>query len=176
MISFLLIASEEGGFNPLDFTDLGVAFWTWVILLIAIPFIWKFVMNPVMKSMEDRDAKAVEAISSALKASAEAQNAKLEVEQRLAEARAMAQKTVEDAKRRAEARERELVQAAEKRAKDLEEAATRAIQTEKEKALAAIRDEVVDLSLRAASRVIERNVGSEDDKRLVREVFGQAKK
>ena len=46
------------------------------------------------------------------------------------------------------------------------------IEAEKDKALSAIRTEVVELSLNAASKVLGRNVGSEDDRRMVRELVG----
>ncbi len=47
------------------------------------------------------------------------------------------------------------------------EAARRAIQAEQAKAIATIREEVVDLSLAGASAVLERNVGGDDDRKLV---------
>ena len=52
------------------------------------------------------------------------------------------------------------------------ESARSTIEAEKEKALTAIRGEVVNLSLAAASKVIGRNVGGEDDRRLVEEMVG----
>ena len=55
------------------------------------------------------------------------------------------------------------------------EGARSQIQAEQEKALASIRAEVVDLSIAAASKVISRNVGSDDDRRLVQEMVADAK-
>ena len=45
-----------------------------------------------------------------------------------------------------------------------------AIQAERDKALGAIRKEVVDLSIHAATKVLGRNVGGEDDRRLADQV------
>jgi F0F1-type ATP synthase membrane subunit b/b' len=55
------------------------------------------------------------------------------------------------------------------------ESAQRAIQAEQAKAIAAIREEVVDLSISGARAVLQRNVGSEDDRRLVTEMVGKLK-
>jgi len=55
------------------------------------------------------------------------------------------------------------------------EQAKREIQVEREKALAAIRGEVVELSLSAASAVLGRNVGSEDDRRIVGDMLVKMK-
>lgn len=175
MISLIALPAAEGGFNPLDFSQAGVAFWTWLILLIALPFIWKFVMAPTISAMNARDDRATAAIAAAEKASADAQRARTEVEQKLAEARTEAQKMVADAKARAEAREKEMIVAAEKRAKEMEETARRAIEVEREKAISSIREQVVELSIQAAGRVLERNVGSDDDRRMVREMVAGKK-
>ena len=47
------------------------------------------------------------------------------------------------------------------------ESAKKAIRAEQDKAISTIRTEVVDLSIHAASKVLQRNVDSEDDRRLV---------
>ncbi len=49
MLLFLtnLTEASEGGFNPLELTQLGNALWTWVIFLLALPIIWKVVMGPI---------------------------------------------------------------------------------------------------------------------------------
>ena len=43
-------ASEGGGFNPLDFGFAGTTFWTWVIFLLALPVMWKFVFGPIERT------------------------------------------------------------------------------------------------------------------------------
>jgi F-type H+-transporting ATPase subunit b len=163
-------AAAEGGFNPVDPSAGGLALWTWIIFLIALPFMWKVVMGPVAKALAARDAQAAAAIDDAKRASEDAQRARAEVEQRLREAAAGAQRTMDEARARAEAREKELVDKAKAEAGAMLESARGAIRAEQEKALAAIRREVVDLSLSAASRVIARKVDSDDDRRLAAEV------
>ena len=58
---------------------------------------------------------------------------------------------------------------AEKEAGDILEKAQHQIQTEKEKAVQEIRSSVVEFSLQAATKVIEKNVDSEDNRRLIKE-------
>ena len=55
------------------------------------------------------------------------------------------------------------------------EAAQRSIQAEQDKAIAAIREEVVDLSMAGATAVLGRNVGGDDDRRMVSEMVGHMK-
>lgn len=167
-----LVLAAEGGFDPFKLTFAGGALWTWVIFLLSLIPIWKMVMGPVTRALLERDELAKRAITQAEKASSEAEAARAEVEVRLGEARAEAQKLLTQARERAEARERELVDAAKAEAAALLENARSQIRAEQEKAVAAIRTEVVELSLSAASKVLDRNVGSDDDRRLVTELVG----
>ena len=48
MLLFVTMAAEGGGgFDPLDLAGFGNFFWTLLIFLVALPFIWKVVMGPV---------------------------------------------------------------------------------------------------------------------------------
>lgn len=164
--------AAEGGFNPLDVSGGGGALWTWIIFLLSLGPIWIFVMGPVTRALLARDENAKRAITQAEKASADAERARAEVEIKLGEARTEAAKLLAQARERAEVREREIVEAAKTEAQALLEAARQAIRTEEEKALAAIRSEVVELSLSAATRVLGRNVSSDDDRRFVNSLVG----
>jgi F-type H+-transporting ATPase subunit b len=170
----LAAAEEGGGFDPVSLSQGGGFFWTLVIFAVAAPFIWKIVMGPIARALEERDGKATRAIEEAQKASADAQRARDEVEAKLGEARAESARFLAEARDRAAARERELVEEAGAKAQALLDAARTTIRAEQDKAIAAIRDEVVDLALSGASKVLGRNAGSEDDRRLVGELVRQS--
>ncbi len=171
MLLFLTFASE-GGFDPLNMTGGGNLFWTWVIFLGSVPFMWKLVMGPITNALEERDSTAARAIGAAEKASAEAEKARADVEIALGEAQAGAAKLLQEARERAEVREHEIVQAAKQEASQMVENARKTIRAEQDKALSAIRNEVVELTFTAAGKVLERNVGNDDDRRMVTELIG----
>jgi len=173
-VSLLEGPKEGGGFNPLDFTQLGIMIWTLIIFGAALFPIWKVVMGPIARGLLDRDRKAEAAIAAAEEARRETEKARSEVEARLAEARTEAARTIEAARARAEAREREMTEEAKKASEKLLERARAEIQGEQDKAVAQIRAQVVDLSLQAAGRVLERRVDSADDRRLVESLVGTA--
>jgi len=164
----------EGGFNPLDVGGAGSFLWTLIIFALAIYPMWKMVFGKIATAMAERDARAAEAIFAAERASQEAEKSRAAVEVALGVAQAEAAKIVASARERAEARERDIVDTAKKEADAMIEGARSAIRAEQDKALTAIRKEVVDLSLHAASRVLGRNVGGEDDRRLVSELVSGA--
>lgn len=169
--AFLLLVSEEGpGFNPLDLRHGGGLFWTLVIFVVALPFIWKMVMGPITKALEARDEKASSAIAAAEKASRDAADANAAVQARLKEAQIEAGKLVDAARARAEVVERQLKDDAAKAASAMVERAKLEIRNEEAKALSAIRREVVDVTMNAAGQVLKRKVDGADDRRLVEEL------
>jgi len=171
----LLASGGEGGLNLIDPATGGNLFWTWAIFLVSVPLIWMVVMGPVTHALAERDAKTARAIAAAEKASQDAEAARAKLEVTLGEAQASAAKLLSEARAKAEARGHEIVEAAKGEAGTLLDNARKAIRIEQDKAVAAIRNEVVELSLRAATRVLDRNVGSEDDRRFVTQVVGGEK-
>jgi F-type H+-transporting ATPase subunit b len=168
-----LIASSDG-FDPLDVNQGGNMLWTWIIFLVTLPFAWKVVLGPVARALEERDDRARRAIEESERASREAERSRAEVEVKLGEAQASAARLLSEARERAEVREREIVEDAKREGEALRERARADIETAKQQALQAIRDEVVELSLSAAGRVLERTVDSADDRRLVTELVSSA--
>jgi len=168
-----LSGGEGGGFNPIDLAAGGNLFWTLAIFLVSVPLIWKVVMGPVTLALEERDAKTERAIAAAEQASKDAAEARAKLEATLTEAQAQAAQAMAQARARAEARGQEIVDSAKAEAAQLVDGARKAIRAEQDKAISAIRNEVVDLTMNAASKVLERRVTSEDDRRLVAELVAQ---
>ncbi|MFT5463785.1 MAG: F-type H+-transporting ATPase subunit b [Planctomycetota bacterium] len=171
-----LAVASGGGFNPLALEGGGNLLWTLVIFAIALPLMWKLVMGPVTSALEERDAHASRAIERAETASRDAERARADIEVKLGEAQAGAAQLMSDARERAEVREQKIVEAAKHEASSMIEQARGAIQAEQDKAISTIRNEVVELSMNAASKVLERNVGGEDDRRMVSELVARSSK
>ena len=87
-------------------------------------------------------------------------------------ANAEAKKTIQAATARAETRERDIIETAKKEADAMVTKARGEIQAERDKALAEVRSEVVGLTMKAATGVLGRSVGSEDDRRLAQDIVG----
>ena len=171
MLLFLPVAAEGGGFDPLHFEGGGNVLWTLVIFFAALPFMWKVVMGPVVRALEERDDHLTRAISDAEKASADAEKTRAEVEVLKGEMQTEAAQLLAEARQRAEVREHEIVEAAKSEASNMVETARKTIRAEQDKALATIRKEVVDLSVNAAGKVLGREVKSDDTRRLVTELL-----
>jgi len=164
-----------GGLNPFDPAGFGGMLWTWVIFLVALPLMWKVVMGPITHALEARDEQASKAILEAEKAREETAKARAEVEGKLAEARAEAAKMLAEARERAATVERQIVEEANQKSQRMVEQAQATIHAERDKAVMAIRNEVVELSMAGARAVLQRNVGGDDDRRLVSDMVGKLK-
>ena len=92
-------------------------------------------------------------------------------EEMIRKAQAEAQKIVAESKAAGEKVRQEIKVTAEKEAGDILEKAQHQIQTEKKKAVQEIRSFVVEFSLQAATKVVEKNVDSEDNRRLIKETL-----
>lgn len=178
-LAIAALVSEQdaagGGLNPFNPTGFGGILWTWIIFLVGLPLMWKVVMGPITAALEARDEQAAEAVKAAERAREETARAKAEVDSKVAQARAESARLIADARERALAVEKQIVDEATLKAQRATEAAQTAIAAEREKAIAAIRDEVVELSMNGARAVLGRNVGGDDDRRLVSDMVGKLK-
>lgn len=161
---FLLLASE--GFNPFQFVP-GATFWTWVIFLGSLPFMWKFVFGPITKALAARDAKVDDAIAAADRARQQAEEQVAAAKRELDRARADAKRMVDDATARAERQAQDALARAKDEADRQLRRARDEIAAEKDKALADIRKEVVDLTIQSTGRLLRREVDDDAHKKVV---------
>jgi len=169
LLSLLLqheAAAQGGGPTPFDINT-GVIFWTVLIFAILMALLWRFAWPSILKSVEERERRIQKQLDDAERANAEAQRLLAEHKQTIASARGEAQDMIAKAKVVAQ-KERELLLA--KAREEYEALLARArkdIDAEKEKAIVALRREAVELSIAAASRVIEANLDTDANRRLV---------
>jgi F-type H+-transporting ATPase subunit b len=164
----VLAASEGGGFNPFEFVP-GAAVWTWIIFLAALPLLWKLIFKPITQALDARDQRVEDAIKAADEARARTEEAMRASKAELDTARAEARRMVEEAIGRAQRQGQEALVAARAEAQREREKAREEIDAEKRKALLEIRGEVVKLTMLATSRLLQRQVDDEAQRRLVGE-------
>ena len=163
----------------LDATNTGLTinlFWVIVAAANFIVFllvIWLIFFKPVSGLLEDRRAKIEQGLRDADAARQERENASTERLSVLAKARQEAEDILTRAQRVAdESRERDM---AETRAQleQMRQRATADIETEKERALADVRNQVAELSLAIAGRVVGETMNDARERRLVDEFLNQ---
>ena len=165
------LANEGGWMEKWLSFDPGLFMWTIVTFFIVLIILkWK-AWGPLIDALDKREENIRNALSSAEKAREEADKVAGEYEEMIRKAQSEAQKIVAESKAAGERVRAEIKVTAEKEAGDILEKAKKQIQSEKANAIQEIRSTVVEFSLQAASKVIEKNLDSEDNRRLIKETI-----
>src|SRR6266705_3064747 len=137
-----LLLVQEGEFTPFSINT-GLIFWTIIVSGILLALLWKLGWPALLKAVEERERRIQQQLEEAERARAEAARLLEEHKRMVAAARAEAQELLDQARKE--------------------------IESEKEKAILELRREAVDLSIAAASKLIEANLDSQANRRLVTE-------
>ena len=167
LLPAMLIAAEGGGpASPFE-VNFGLFFWTWLVFIALYLLLKRFAWPAIVKATEEREQAIAKQLEEAKTLNEEAAAHLAEQQKLLGEARTQGQQLLADAKQAAD-RERSAALAKTKQEQDaLLDRAKRDIAAEREKAIRALREEAVDLSLAAASKLIEQRLDSDGDRKLV---------
>lgn len=159
-------AAEE--FTPFSINT-GLIFWTLLIFVLLLAVLWKWGWPAILNSVEEREARIAKQLQDAERANADAARLLEEHKKALSDARAEAQEIVARANSVAQKEREQLLAQTRGEQDQLLERAKRDIEAEKEKAILALRREAVDLSIAAASKLVESNLDDEANRRLALE-------
>jgi F-type H+-transporting ATPase subunit b len=169
---FLRAAAEGGGAGPFSINP-GLTIWTLVVFGILMVLLAKTAWPAILRSVEEREARIKGQIEAAERANADAQRLLQEYQAQLAQAKAEAQDLVAQGRQAGDKLREELAAKGRTEQEELLLRARREIALERDRAVADLRREAVELSIAAASKVIERNLDAEADRKLVREYIDQ---
>lgn len=161
-------AAQEHASGPLT-VEGGLMLWTVFIFLLLLAILKKFAWPAILGAVEAREQALERQLAEAARDREQAAALLAEHQKLVAEAKTQAHGVIVEARTAAE-KERAL--AIEKTRQEQEELLARArreIGAERDRAVAELRREAVDLSLAAASKLIEKRLDGETDRKLVLE-------
>ncbi|NUQ13050.1 MAG: F0F1 ATP synthase subunit B [Gemmatimonadaceae bacterium] len=170
-LSLTAVAAEETRADLLSPSG-GLMFWTIVIFVLLLIVLSRFAFKPMLAAVEARERSLQEAIDAARRDREEAERVLAEHRAQLETARAEAQKMIADGRATAEKLRSDLLEQTKTQQQEMLERARRDIETEKTNAIAALRREAVDLAIAGAGKVIERNLDSDANRKLVESFLG----
>jgi len=153
----------------------GLVFWTVITFLCLLFVLRKFAWKPILGAVEEREEGIKEALASAEKARIEMQNltadnerilkeARAERETLLKEAREIKAKLIDDAKEEAQTQTGKMI-----------EQAKAAIESEKKAAMIELKNQVAELSVDIAEKVVRAELSNKDKQlKLVEDMLGEA--
>ena len=138
-----------------------------VNFLILVAILAKFAYKPLLKAMADRQARIANDLQSAEQERVAAQQLHKEYLDQMAQAKAQSQAILDKAVKTAESMKQEILEEARLENARLLKSAQDEIARQTELAIAGLREEVVTLSLAAAAKVIDKEMNSETNTKLV---------
>ncbi len=163
-------AAHDGqeGFTPFSINT-GLIFWTLIVFGTLMVVLWKLGWPTLLKSVEEREHRIQQQLDEAEKAQTESARLLEEHKRMVAVARTEAQEMLAKTKAVAEKERETLLAQARQEYEQLLARARKDIGAEKEKAILELRGEAVELSIAAASKLIEAQLDTEANRRLVTE-------
>jgi len=167
VLALLAAAETEGAVGGPFSLEPGLIIWTWLVFITLFLMLRRFAWPAILRSTEEREHRIRTQLDEAERLNKEAAAALEEHKQLLSGARQEAHQLIQDAKSAAE-KERELLLSRTREEQEhVLERAKKEIAAERERAVTQLRHEAVDLSLAAASRLIQSRLDSEADRKLV---------
>ena len=160
--------AHEGGWMEkwLSF-DPGLFMWTIITFLIVLAILkWK-AWGPLMNALDKRAEDINNALLVADRAKEDAEKASQDYEELVQKAHAEAKQIIADSKVAGERVKNDIESVARENAEEMIGKAKTQIEAESQKAIQEIKSSVVDLSIEAAEKIIEKNLDSEDNRKLV---------
>lgn len=145
----------------------GLMFWTLGIFIVLFFILSKFAFGPITAAVEAREKALEEAIENAKRDREEAARILAEHKAALDASRDEAQKVIADARLAGERVKNEMLEVTRKEQQEMTDRARREIENEKVRAIADLRREAVDLAIAGAGKVIEKNLDTDANKKLV---------
>ena len=150
---------------------IGVNFWTALFVLLNTLLIFfvakKYLFVPVKDMIDSRQKEIDDMYDEAGTAKAQAMALQAEYQQKLTNAQAESERIVKEAVTRGQAREEEIIRKANRDAAAIMDKASQDIAQEKKKALNDAKNEIADISLAIAGKVVERELKAEDQSQLI---------
>ena len=150
---------------------LGVNPWTALFTLantVALFLVMKkFLFKPVMKIIEDRQQEIDGMYKDAGEAKEQAQVLQAEYQEKLSAAQETSERLVKEAVARGQHREEEIIRQANQEASAILEKASADIALEKKKAINDAKDEISDIALAIAGKVVGRELNNNDQSELI---------
>lgn len=150
---------------------IGVDFWTALFTLLNFLLVFfvgkKFLYGPILKIIHDRQKEIDDMYADAGKAKRDAQQLRDQYQEKLSQAKLESDQLVKEAVVRAQNREEEILRQANADAAAIMDKANSDIAREKKKAVNDAKNEISDLAMAIAGKVVEREISSADHSAMI---------
>jgi F-type H+-transporting ATPase subunit b len=168
----LLAAAENEPSNPI-LPDKNELFWGVLAFLVLFFLMRQFAFPAVAKAMEGRTNRIRKDLDDAERLKNEAQTILDQYSAQLNDAKSEANRIIEEARQTADQLRRDLMARAESEVAELRQRAAADINAAKDRTLGDLRQQVAEIAIAAAERVVERNLDRDTNSALVESFISQ---
>jgi F-type H+-transporting ATPase subunit b len=162
--------AQEGGLLAID---PGLMIWTVIVFVVVLVILYKAAYPHILAAVEAREARIRDLLAQAEQDRETARVALEGQQKQLAETRTQVQEMVAEGRLAGERTRDEIIAEGRRNAEDLLHRTRRDVRQELDSALEELRIEAVEIALAAASKLVDRNLDEEDNRRLVREYLAE---
>lgn len=154
--------------------DPGLFLWTIVTFFLVLIILKVAAWKPLMDTLDAREKRINDALSSADKAREEAEKISNEYDEMIKKAQAEAQDIVSKGKESGEKLKQDIERKAMEKADELIEKSNKQIESAKAKAIDELKSISVDLAIKAASKVINKNLDDSTNRDIAKSTINEA--
>ena len=154
--------------------DPGLFMWTLVTFFIVLIILKVAAWKPLMDALDAREKRINDALSSADKAREEAEKVSNEYDEMIKKAQAEAQDIVAKSREAGDNLRNEIERKAQEKADELIEKSNKQIDSAKAKAIDELKSISVDLAIKAASKVLDKNLDDNANRDLAKSTINEA--
>ena len=158
--------TKQGEYNILEL-KLPLAAWTVVVFVVLLFVLSKLAWKPLLEALHKREEHLEHTLQETERARAEAERLMAEHRAQMAQAAEQVRALIEQGRHAAEASAAEILRKAQADAESARDRATREIGSARDQALQEIWTKTADLAVSVAGKVLDRELGDDDRRRLV---------
>lgn len=147
----------------------GLIIWTLISFFLLLVLLAKLAYPQILKGLKKREETIQQQLEEARKTKQEAETLLADYKRQLSEARSEAQKVINEGRALGENMRKEITQKAQDESNQIVKRAQEEIELQKQKAILELQEKIADLSIMAASKIINKSLNTEDHRRLVEE-------
>lgn len=147
----------------------GMVLWTWITFLLVLALLSKLALKPILNAIDKREQSIRDDLSSAQKQRDEAQALLDQHKKMMEDAETEARKLFQESQAMAEKARQDTLEKAQQESKQMVEKAKNEIEQQKNSALVSLKEEVADLAIGAAEKILLANLDADKQKSVVDE-------
>lgn len=147
--------------------EAGLIVWKTLAFLIFLGLLYRYAWTPIIQALEEREEAIDGSIRRAEEALAEAKQIQADNKKARREAEKEAQHVLREARESAEELRNEEMEKTREKIRQMQEQAQAEIEREKQGALEELRDEVAELAIQAASKILKEDMDGSRQRQLV---------